>query len=120
PGVLCAYGLLVADVKVDESLPILVRANRNIIARLRAMQAELLATARDSLRREEIADDHMDFQVYLDMRYEGQSHEITIPFSADIIDDFHSAHAQAYGHHLADKPIEIVNMRIQAIGDIEK
>lgn len=120
PGVLCAYGLLVADVKVDESLPILVRANRNIIARLRAMQAELLATARDSLRREEIADDHMDFQVYLDMRYEGQSHEITIPFSADIIDDFHSAHAHAYGHHLADKPIEIVNMRIQAIGDIEK
>ncbi len=120
PGVLCAYGLLVADVKVDDSLPILVRANRNIIARLRAMQAELLAVARDNLRRENVEDDNMDFQVYLDMRYQGQSHEITIQFSADIIDDFHSAHAQAYGHHMEEKAVEIVNMRVQAIGDIEK
>ena len=120
PGVLCAYGLLVADVKVDDSLPILVRANRNIIARLRAMQAELLAIARDNLRRENVEDGHMDFQVYLDMRYQGQSHEITIPFSADIIDDFHSAHAQAYGHHMEEKAVEIVNMRVQAIGNIEK
>lgn len=120
PGVLCAYGLLVADVKVDDSLPILVRANRNIIARLRAMQAELLAIARDNLRRENVEDDHMDFQVYLDMRYQGQSHEITIQFSADIIDDFHSAHAQAYGHHMEEKAVEIVNMRVQAIGNNEK
>ena len=54
------------------------------------------------------------------MRYQGQSHEITIPFSADIIDDFHSAHAQAYGHHMEEKAVEIVNMRVQAIGNIEK
>lgn len=120
PGVSCAYGLLIADVKVDNSLPILVRANRNIIARLRAMQAELLATGRDDLRREGVEDEDMDFQVYLDMRYQGQSHEITIPFSSDIIEEFHSAHAQAYGHSMQDRAVEIVNMRIQALGKIKK
>lgn len=120
PGVLCAYGLLVADVKVDDSLPILVRANRGIVARLRAMQAELLARGREALRREGIADEKMDFQIYLDMRYQGQAHELSIPFSADIIGDFHTAHAKAYGHFMDDKEIEIVNMRMQALGDIIK
>ncbi len=120
PGVLCAYGLLVADVKVDDSLPILVRANRGIVARLRAMQAELLARGRDALRHEGIADEAMNFQIVLDMRYQGQAHELTIPFGADIIGDFHTAHAQAYGHFMEDKAIEIVNMRMQASGDIMK
>ncbi|MEL7434349.1 MAG: hydantoinase/oxoprolinase family protein [Chloroflexota bacterium] len=116
PGVLCAMGLLVADVSVDGSLPILVRANRDIIARLRAMQSELLASAREKLRREGIADDDMTFEIFLDMRYYGQAHELTIPFSADIITDFHAAHESAYGHALENKAIEIVNMRVQAIG----
>ena len=120
PGVLCAYGLLVADVKVDDSFPILVRASRGIVARLRAMQAELLARGREALRREGIADEAMSFQIYLDMRYQGQAHELTIPFGADIIGDFHDAHARAYGHFMEEKPVEIVNMRLQATGDIEK
>lgn len=120
PGVLCAYGLLVADVKVNGSLPILVRANRDIIARLRAIQSELLVTGRDDLRREGIQDDDMDFTIYLDMRYEGQSHEISIPFTANVIKEFHTAHANAYGHSMENKPVEIVNMRMQAIGHIQK
>ncbi|GAB5492247.1 MAG: hydantoinase/oxoprolinase family protein [Phototrophicaceae bacterium] len=120
PGVLCAYGLLVADVKVNGSLPILVRANRDIIARLRAIQSELLVTGRDDLRREGIQDDDMDFTIYLDMRYEGQSHEISIPFTANVIKEFHTAHANAYGHSMENKPVEIVNMRMQAIGYIQK
>lgn len=120
PGVLCALGLLVSDVKVDHSLPILVRANRGIIAQLRAMQAELLATGRDDLRREGIPDDKMHFDVLLDMRYEGQAYELTVPFGANIIDDFHAAHAQTYGHFMENRTIEIVNMRLQAVGEIPK
>lgn len=120
PGVLCALGLLVSDVRVDHSLPILVRANRGIIARLRAMQAELLAMGREDLRREGIPDDKMRFEILLDMRYEGQAYELTVPFGANIVDDFHAAHAQAYGHYMEHRPIEIVNMRLQAIGEIPK
>jgi N-methylhydantoinase A len=120
PGVLCALGLLVSDVRVDHSLPILVRANRNIIARLRAMQAELLAMGRDELRREGIPDDKMSFEILLDMRYEGQAYELTIPFAANIIEDFHAVHAQTYGHFMENRPIEIVNMRVQAVGEIPK
>jgi N-methylhydantoinase A len=120
PGVLCAMGLLVADVKVDESLPILVRANRGIIARLRAMQAELLAKARDDLRREFIADDEMSFGIFLDMRYVGQAYELTVPFGNNVMEEFHAAHQNTYGHAMEDRPIEIVNMRVQATGTMPK
>jgi len=120
PGVLCALGLLVADVKVEHSLPILLHANRGLVARLRAMQAELLATGRDDLRREGIADEDMHFDVLLDIRYAGQAYELTVPFRANVIEDFHQAHQTAYGHAIEDRPVEIVNMRLQAAGRIEK
>jgi N-methylhydantoinase A len=120
PGVLCAMGLLVADVKVDHSLPILVRANRDLIARLRAMQAEILAMGRDDLRREGVADDDMGFEVFLDMRYEGQAYELTVPFGANVVEDFHEIHAQMYGHALENRRVEIVNMRLQAVGKVIK
>lgn len=120
PGVLCALGLLVADVKVAYSYPILVRANRDLIARLRAMQSELIARGRDDLLAEGIAEDNMVFESLLDMRYEGQAHELTIPFSADVTEGFHEAHRTTYGHALRNRRIEIVNMRVQATGIIEK
>ncbi len=116
PGVLCALGLLVADVKVDHSLPILVKANRDLVARLRAMQAELLATGRDDLRSEGVADEDMQFEVLLDMRYEGQAHELMIPFGANVVQDFHRTHEATYGYALENRRVEIVNMRLQASG----
>ncbi len=116
PGVLCALGLLVADVKVDHSLPILVKANRDLVARLRAMQAEILATGRDDLRSEGVADEDMHFEVLLDMRYEGQAHELSVPFAANVVQEFHQLHERTYGYALQDRRIEIVNMRLQASG----
>lgn len=120
PGVLCAFGLLVADVKVAHSLPILVRASRDMVARLRAMQAEILAMGRDDLRKEGIADEQMDFTVLLDMRYLGQAHELTLRFDSHVIERFHDLHEQRYGHALRDRAVEIVNMRLEAIGRIAK
>jgi N-methylhydantoinase A len=120
PGVLCALGLLVADVKVSHSYPVLVKASRNMLARLRAMQAELLAMARDDLRAEGISDEDMDFNVLLDMRYEGQAHELTVLFKGNVIEAFHSAHEDAYGHAIESRRVEIVNMRVEASGHITK
>jgi N-methylhydantoinase A len=120
PGVLCALGLLVSDVQVDHSRPILTRATRNTIAQIRAMQAELLSVGRDELRQEGIADKQMKFRITLDIRYSGQAYELNIPFEGDIIANFHQAHRLAYGHALEGRDIEIVTMRLQAIGFIEK
>jgi N-methylhydantoinase A len=120
PGVLCAFGLLAADVRIEYSLPVLVRATPNLIAQLRAMQVELLAKGRDDLRRENVHDDDMEFEVSFDMRYVGQAYELMVPFGAHVIESFHTIHAETYGHSMPERPVEIVNMRLQAIGRMIK
>src|SRR5260221_7227587 len=45
-----------------------------------------------------------------DMRYAGQSYELTIPWGAS----FHAAHQRAYGYSDAARPTEIVTVRVRA------
>jgi N-methylhydantoinase A len=54
----------------------------------------------------------------LDMRYIGQSFELNIPYSENFISDFHHAHNFTYGYSYSNKTIEIVNLRVKAIGKV--
>jgi len=120
PGVLCALGLLIADVAVEYSQSVMRLASAENIARLRAKQSELVAVGQADLHREGIARENMIFEVSLDLRYEGQAYELNIPFGQSVILDFHDAHEQTYGHALRQRPAEIVNLRVHGIGIIEK
>lgn len=120
PGVLCALGLLLADVRVDLSRPVLAAATRSVVAQARAMQAELLKAGLDELRAQGIANQDMHFAITLDMRYRGQAHEISVPFEGDVVGAFHALHGRSYGHTLPDQEVEIVNMRLMASGRLPK
>jgi hypothetical protein len=63
------------------------------------------------------------------MRYVGQSYELTIGLPDGAIDAraledvaarFHAEHDRAYGHSAPDEPVELVNVRLTAIGRIAK
>lgn len=120
PGVLCALGLLIADVAVEYSQSVMRLASPDSIAELRAKQLELTAAAQADLQQEGIAREAMTFGVTLDLRYEGQAYELNIPFGQSVISDFHDKHEQTYGHALRQRPVEIVNMRVNGIGIIDK
>jgi N-methylhydantoinase A len=52
----------------------------------------------------------------VDMRYRGQSHELTVPFhvcSGPTPENMHRAHEQAYGHAMEGEPVEVVNVRLK-------
>jgi N-methylhydantoinase A len=51
-----------------------------------------------------------------DLRYQGQSYEITVPFSPRLTEDFRHLHRQAYGYDRPEAAIEIVNLRLRAVG----
>jgi N-methylhydantoinase A len=112
--------LLVADVRVDYSRPILATANRTVVAKVRALQAELIAKGRDSLLVEQVDEATMNFIVSVDMRYRGQAYELNIPLKGDIVEEFHIAHHLQYGHDLRERVVEIVNLRVSAIGTTDK
>lgn len=120
PGVLCAFGLLVADVLRDYSQTVLQTVSEGAINGVRALLEQMLAQARADLRAEGIASPAMSFVPSLDMRYAGQSFELHVPYGKDVVEAFHAAHEARYGHALRDRPVEVVNVRLQAVGRVEK
>ncbi len=54
----------------------------------------------------------------LDVRYVGQAYELNIPYTINFLTDFQKSHAMTYGYSYTDKPVEIVNLRVRAIGKV--
>ena len=91
-------------------------------AEIAALLTPLEYGARQDLLAEGIANSAVQLQILLDMRYRGQSYELTIPWAAptdDFLAAFHAAHHAAYGYSLPAVPIEIVNLRLHAVGEVE-
>ena len=120
PGVLCALGLLLADIGLDYSRSIMTLADANALAALEGATSALLDRAETDLRNEGINDARARFSVSLDMRYRGQAYELNVPFTADVVDAFHAAHEAAYGHAMRGRDVEIVNLRVTGSGSIDK
>lgn len=123
PGVLSALGMLVAAPTKDYSQTVmrLVEGDDSALD-------EWLAGAFDMLEQkaaaEMAADGHSEegvmIQPALDMRYKGQSHEltVTIPLEASlaaVLELFHTAHEQRYGYRQPEEQVEIVTVRLTAI-----
>lgn len=123
PGVLCAFGLLVADVTRDYSQSFISLLDETVWGGIRVTAVELVQRAVveftiDDLDAHDLADT-LALNLSLDMRYHGQAYELSIPLDLDarIFDPewFHSLHERTYGFALRDRPLEVVNVRLQAV-----
>jgi len=125
PGAFSALGLVASDIKRDWS--------RTLYAELTALAPERLAEAVVGM--EEIARAFLvDAQVpterqallrQADLRYRRQAYELTLPIADGPITcatlerlatDFHAKHEQTYGHANRDEPVQLVNLRLTAVG----
>jgi N-methylhydantoinase A/oxoprolinase/acetone carboxylase beta subunit len=79
------------------------------------------------LERAGIAPARRRFECFVDARYARQSYELVVPVPhrpvdgkalAGIKDSFHELHLRTYGHDNRSEPVEIVSVRIAAIGAI--
>jgi N-methylhydantoinase A len=56
-----------------------------------------------------------------DLRYEGQSYELNIPWQREnTAAPFHAAHHRTYGYSRPDAPVEVVTIRVRAIRETPK
>lgn len=124
PGVVSALGGLVADLRGDFIRTVFTHLSDEAAPRLRAALDELAVEGGDWLSRQGHAG-AATLNVSADMRYLGQSFEIEVPIQAAWIgegklgaieDAFHAMHARLYDFHDLDGTIEIVNLRLSAIG----
>jgi N-methylhydantoinase A len=125
PGILCAEGLVVSDLK--ESF---VATRRTPLdGDLQPLRRELVrlgGLVEDWWRTERIAERDRVVRLAVDMRYIGQNYELSVvvsdgdglslPDPEKLRRLFHAAHEQSYGHHDPDAPIEIVNLRVASFG----
>jgi N-methylhydantoinase A len=56
----------------------------------------------------------------LDLRYVGQSYELTVAAGGDLGERFHAEHDRAYGFNAPGEPVEAVSARVTSIGRIAK
>lgn len=123
PGVLSALGMVLADVVKDYSRTVMLRLDQVERSFLGRLFEPMLQQARAELLAEGIAEDEMALQPALDMRYVGQSYELIVPWSGNgesLADDFHEAHRQRFTYASEGEAVEIVNLRLKAVGHTAK
>ena len=125
PGILCAQGLVVADLTESFVATCRTPLDGDLGAVGRSLE-RLLERARAWWEAERVSPDDAAGTLVLDMRYIGQNYELPVavpanwglalPPPGEMARLFHHAHEQSYGHHDPGAPIEIVNLRITAVG----
>lgn len=116
PGVMCALGLLVADVSVDYSRSVLGMSSISLMLAF----DQMLTQAHQDMLAEGFTPDQVMFAPQIDARYVGQAYELTVPYSISYTQAFHQAHEERYGYALPDRPVEAVTARVQVVGMVEK
>jgi len=114
PGALSAFGILLSDVVKDYSRTVLWRVQDKLpVARI---EKEFAALARNAIKdlRDEGWQGTIHRQRSVDLRYRGQGHELNLPFSRRVLDEFGNEHERRYGYRYADREFELVTLRLGA------
>ncbi len=56
----------------------------------------------------------------VDVRYRGQAYELTVPLTPDFVAAFHAEHQRVYRDSQPAAPLEIVNLRLRAVGSVAR
>jgi N-methylhydantoinase A len=124
PGAFSALGLIGTDLKRDyvQTLDAADAADPNA---LEAAFAALERSGTAMLERAGVAPERRRFERSVDARYPRQSHELAVPVAArpvdhaalaDIAATFHDRHLHTYGHDNRGEPVQIISIRVAAIG----
>jgi N-methylhydantoinase A len=129
PGIFCALGLLLTDLRADfaatrltlftpDSLPVIEQAFHGLLLR-----------AEDWFDHASVAPADRRTARTVDMRYAGQNYEIAIPLPdgpigpatyTALAEGFAAAHQRLYGFIAADEPVQLVTFRVEATGLVRK
>ncbi|MYB76393.1 MAG: hydantoinase/oxoprolinase family protein [Chloroflexi bacterium] len=129
PGTASALGLLVTDITYDYATTLIERVDRLEPRAVADVFTDLRQQGTAALAAAGVATADMAFVQHVDLRYVGQSYELTLPYPdgeatgvdfGDLLHEFHGEHNRVYGHSVPGEPVETVNLRLTALGTIVK
>ncbi len=129
PGILCALGLLLSDLKTNHAQTRLTRLTPDAIGPMQEIFAALEARAAAWFDREGIGIGARTLRRTVDMRYAGQNYELPVPWPdvpaspalvKELTAAFERAHEQMYGYVAEEEPIQAVTFRLEAVGAVRR
>jgi N-methylhydantoinase A len=111
--------MLATDV-IKDYVHTIMRPGDTAYHEIEALTAPLATQGQADLVQEGIPASEIVIERWLDMRYQGQSYELMVPLTLKFLDDFHAAHTHAYGYSEPGVPVEVVNVRVRAIGRLPR
>ncbi|WP_321936285.1 hydantoinase/oxoprolinase family protein [Paraburkholderia sp. J8-2] len=126
PGNLSAMGLLCANTRHDHAQTFFTELSGSVEESLTITIARLIEEGARSLAADGIEAGAQRFEPFIDLRYQGQNYELSLPLGkgtgANRIEalkaGFEAEHLKVYGYKLGNRPIQIVNVRVSAISII--
>jgi N-methylhydantoinase A len=129
PGILCAMGLLLTDLRADFALTRLLPATEASTADVAEAFAALSERADRWFEHEAIAPNERRLARTVDMRYHGQNYELSVAVPDGAITPatmqtlaagFADVHRQRYGFAADGDPVQLVTLRVEATGTVRK
>ncbi|MBL8697996.1 MAG: hydantoinase/oxoprolinase family protein [Alphaproteobacteria bacterium] len=129
PGVLSALGLLVSDLRAEFVRTALQQPPHDDVAGMARVFAELEAQAASWFSQEGVPPEGRTIRRQASLRYLHQGFELTVPWHGEsvtqanvtaTIEAFHALHEQLYTFKQEDMPVEIVTLRVGAIGHLPR
>ena len=129
PGNFSAFGLLAAPIRYDSVRTYRVRQDAYDPLHMQAVLDELAEQIREEMTNDNISEESVKFERHADIRYYGQACELSIPLTEGPVDEelwksaiaeFHSQHEQIYGFKKLQDQVELVALRLSAVGRMDK
>ena len=129
PGTLCGWGMLNTDLRHDVAQVVDYGGRQLDQSELADMFDRLESQGRAALIEQGVEAASLTTNRAIDMRYKGQEHTLTIPLAEGPINDdaltelsaqFNQMHERKYAHASPDEPVEFVNIRVEAVGHLDK
>ncbi len=120
-GVLSAYGMGLADLRVMREKAVEAALEDKLIGQLEGELDVLAADGMDEMRRQGLPDAQIEVQRKLHLKYEGTDSTLVIDWGARaaMVEAFATAHRQRYGFMMPDKRVIVEAVAVEVVGHTE-
>lgn len=124
---MCARGILLSDISFDFVQSEISLAGEDTWPAIAAIFKGLRTQAENWLAEERVEPALRVYRSAIDARYEGQNFEVQVSLDdtgvgghAEFARRFAEAHEREYGYTVDDRKVQIINCRMQAVGQVVK
>ncbi|MGB2107155.1 MAG: hydantoinase B/oxoprolinase family protein [Candidatus Puniceispirillum sp.] len=117
-GVLSAYGMGLADVTAMRERTVEAHLNEGLLGRLEDELSALAKDAEAEVRAQNIADERMDTNWFVHLRYDGSDTALEVPYGdiASMTAAYEAAYRSRFGFLMSGKPLIAATISVEAIG----